>query len=258
MTPAGTTDDAFLGGKLAILQPEAGYRAGLDAVLLAAATPIAAGKAVRVLDAGAGVGVVGLCIAARLPDAAVTLVEREPTLADLASRNAERNGLADRVKVIVADVGAGGRALHDGGSQAGLAPGAFDHVVANPPYYAVGAGTASAHRIRAGAHQMAKGDLDRWGAFLATAARSDGTVTLIHRADALAAVLAALEGRFGGISVLPVHPRAGEPAHRIIVTGVKGSRAPLVIKAGLVLHDADGRYLPAVEVVLRDGAPLAA
>ena len=258
MTTAATTDDAFLGGRLRVLQPATGYRAGLDAVLLAAASPIEDGKAARVLDAGAGVGVVGLCVAARIPDAAVTLVEREPALADLARQNAERNGLADRIEVVVADVGEGGRILHGGGPLGALAPGAFDHVVANPPYYAAGTGTSPAHPVRAGAHQMAAGDLDRWVAFLATAARTGGTVTLIHRADALAAVLAALEGRFGALCLLPVHPRAGQPAHRIIVAGVKGSRAPLKIEPGLVLHDADGRYLPAVEAVLRQGAALAA
>ncbi|MBN9278626.1 MAG: methyltransferase, partial [Hyphomicrobium sp.] len=85
------TDDAFLGGALAILQPAEGYRAGLDAVLLAAACGAQAGKGARVLDAGAGVGVAGLCVARRVVDAHVTLVEREPVLAEIARRNAARN-----------------------------------------------------------------------------------------------------------------------------------------------------------------------
>jgi tRNA1(Val) A37 N6-methylase TrmN6 len=103
---------------------------------------------------------------------------------------------------------------------------------------------------------MREGSLERWMAFLATAAAADGRLTLVHRADALALVLSALEGRFGSLRVLPVHPRAGAPASRIVVTAVKGSRAPLELKPGLVLQDAEGRYLPAVEAVLRHGAPL--
>ncbi|MBS0244630.1 MAG: methyltransferase, partial [Proteobacteria bacterium] len=98
--------------------------------------------------------------------------------------------------------------------------------------------------------------LDRWMAFLATAAATDATLTLIHRADALSEVLSALSGRFGRVRVLPVHPRANQPAHRILVSAVKGSRAPLAIQHALVLHQADGSYLPEIEAVLREGAAL--
>src|SRR5512140_3587080 len=115
------TDDAFLGGRLMILQPARGYRAGIDAVLLAACCAAAAGE--TVLDAGSGVGVVGLCVASRCPGARVTLVEREPVYADLARRNVERNALADRVTVVTADLTQPGSLPHD---QA--------HVLANPPY----------------------------------------------------------------------------------------------------------------------------
>jgi tRNA1(Val) A37 N6-methylase TrmN6 len=248
------TDDAFLGGALSILQPASGYRAGLDAVLLAAAARAAIEGRARVLDAGSGVGVVGLAIAARVADANVTLVELDPVLADLARRNAERNGLDGRVRVIIADVTEGGRVLHEAETASGLAPASFEHVVTNPPFYEAGSGTPPRLKTKAAAHQMREGALDRWMAFLATAAASDGKLTLIHRADALAAVLSALDGRFGCIRVLPVHPRAGASANRILVTAIKGSRAAL--RAGLVLQDAEGRYLPAVEAVLRHGEPL--
>ena len=256
MTDPDLTDDAFLGGRLSILQPSAGFRSGLDAVLLAAAAAVTAGKGARVMDAGAGVGVVGLAIASRIPDAVVTLVERDAAMVDLARRNAERNGLADRVHIVAADIAAGGRSLHDPARPQGLDPASFDHVVSNPPYYSEGTGTPPARADRASAHQMPDDSLDRWIAFLATAAAANGGLTLIHRADALDRILAALEGRFGGIRLLPIHPREGANAVRIIVTAVKGSRAPLSIRSGLVLQDAEGRYLPRVEAVLRDGAPL--
>jgi tRNA1(Val) A37 N6-methylase TrmN6 len=255
--PPRLTDDAFLGGALSILQPATGYRAGLDAVLLAAAARTGIEGGARVLDAGAGVGVVGLAIAARVADVKVTLVELDPVLADLARRNAERNGLEGRVGVVVADIAEGGRTLHDAVREGDLAPAGFEHVVTNPPFYAAGSGTPPRLRAKAAAHQMREGALDRWMAFLATAAAGDGVLTLIHRADALAQVLAALNGRFGRIRVLPVHPRAGKPASRIVVTAIKGSRAPLELKPGLVLQDGEGRYLPAVEAILRHGEPLA-
>ena len=257
MTLRELTDDAFLGGKLHILQPAKGFRSGLDAVLLAAAVPAVTEHRGRVLDAGAGVGVVGLAIAARCPGATVTLVEIDAETAALAQRNADRNAMADRVKVVIADVSAGGRLLHDPSRPDGLAPAAFDHLVTNPPYFAVGAGTPPASRGRAGAHQMAEGSLDRWIAFLATAAAADATLTMIHRADALADVLKALDGRFGHVRIVPVRSHDEAIAGRIVVAATKGSRAPLEIRPDLIIHGADGRVLPPVEAILRHGAAFA-
>lgn len=246
------TDDAFLGGALHILQPERSYRAGLDAVLLAAACPAGAGE--RVIDAGAGVGTVGLCVARRVDGARVTLVEIEPELADLARRNAERNGLGERVAVVEADVRDGGRPFH--AEAGGLVAGAFAHAVANPPYLAAGEGTEPTNRLKAAAHSMPGDDLDQWVRFLATALTGDGTATMIHRADALSTLLSAFGGRFGAIRVFPIFPREGMAANRIIVHGVKGSRAPLQVLPGLVLHgDAHG-FRPQAEAILRDGAAL--
>ena len=246
------TDDAFLGGALGILQPRSAYRAGLDAVLLAAAVPVQAGRVERVLDAGAGVGVVGLCIARRCPDARVTLVELEPQLAALARTNATRNGLQQRIDVIEADMAAGGA----GYAEAGLAQGLFDHVAANPPYQTDGRASRSPDRLKAQAHGMAGGALEAWLRFLAAAAKSGGTVTLIHRIEALPELLAATIPRFGALKLLPIHPRDSEPARRVIIQGIKGSRAPLQLLPGLVLHGQGHAFRAAVDAILRGGQPL--
>lgn len=245
MMPAAddVTDDAFLGGRLAILQPSRGYRAGVDAVLLAAACQADAG--VRVLDAGAGVGVVGLCVARRCPTASVTLLEREPVYAHLARENVARNGLLARVTVVEADVT----------DPAGLS-GEFAHVLANPPYQATGQGRRPPDDLKAAAHEMPAGALDAWARAFARLAAPGGTVTVIHRAEALADLLSVLDGRFGELLVRPIHPRAEAPAVRVLVRGVKGSRGRLSIAPPLVLHDRDGAFLPDVAAVLREGAPL--
>jgi tRNA1(Val) A37 N6-methylase TrmN6 len=251
------TSDAFLGGALDILQPASGYRAGLDAVLLAAACGVRSGENARVLDAGAGVGVAGLCVARRISDAHVTLVEREPVLAGIARENVVRNALVARVQVVELDITAGGAGVHRAsGSQVDLRPGAFSHVIANPPYHAEGRGTRPPADLKAAAHQMTDGALDLWCRFLATAAANDGLVTVIHRAEALGVLLDGLARRFGALCVLPLHPRVGAEAHRVIVQGRKGSRAPLRLLQGLVLHSAGNAFVPAIEAVLREGAAL--
>jgi tRNA1(Val) A37 N6-methylase TrmN6 len=248
-----TTIDAFLGGAIEVQQPARGYRAGLDAVLLAAcveAPGVGGAAGFDVLDVGAGVGVVGLSLARRLPEARVVLLERQPELCELARANVERNDFRERVAVIEADLTARGAHRERLGGRT------FAHTLANPPYHAEGFGTPAPSASKRAAHAMPAGDLERWVRFLASATAAGGETTIVYRADGLAELLAALEGRFGGASVLPVHPRADVPAVRVLVRGRKGSRAPLSIAPGLVLHDEAGRVRPEVDAILRHGAPL--
>lgn len=246
------TDDAFLGGALHVLQPRAGYRAGLDAVMLGAAVAADASRPLRVLDVGAGVGTAGLCLARRVPTAEVVLLERAPQLAALAAENIARNGLAERVRIVTAAVGAPAAELR----ALALAEESFDHVIANPPFHSEGAGTLPPNALKAGAHAMPEDELLSWARFLARMAAPGGEATVIYKAEGLAELLAVLDRRFGGLKVLPLHPRAGAPAHRVIVQGVKGSRAPLQLLPGFVLHADGNAFTSAAQAILRAGAPL--
>ena len=246
------TDDAFLGGALEILQPRSGYRAGLDAVMLAAAVAGEGERPLRVLDVGAGVGTAGLCLARRVLTANVVLLEREPQLAALASENASRNGLSDRVSVVTAAVGASATELRG----LGLREGSFDRVIANPPYHSEGAGTPATDVLKAGAHAMPEDDLDDWARFLARMAAPGGEATIIHKAESLGAVLAAVGRRFGGLKILPLYPRLNAPAQRVLVQGTKGSRAPLQILPGLVLHGEGNAFTSSAQGILRSGDAL--
>lgn len=244
------TDDAFLGGRLQLMQPKKGHRAGLDAVLLAAS--VEAPSEARVLDVGAGCGIVGLALAVRRGDVRVTGLEIEPELVELADENARRNGLGDRVRFVQGDVAAPAAELE----ARGLVPASFDVVVSNPPYLDPQTSRASPFPLQARASSMAEAGLDRWARLFAAMARPDGRLWMIHRADALRTILDALDGRFGALAVRPLHPRADAPATRVVVSGVKGSRAPLSLRAGLILHDAEGRFRPEVDRVLRSPLPL--
>jgi tRNA1(Val) A37 N6-methylase TrmN6 len=244
-----TTTDAFLGGQLRLHQPKRGYRAGIDPVLLAAACTAAPGA--RILDCGAGVGTAGLCAVTRLQDTVVVLVERAAAYVDLARANIAANGLVQRANVIAADLTA---PLAQAPELAALAN-SFDHALANPPYQTDTDGTRSTNPLKDQANAMAAGDLDQWLRFMAAMLKPGGTATLVHRADALVALLDAMSGRFGALSIRPIYPRPDAAAHRVIVSGIKGSRAPLCLQPGTVLHPADGSdYLPDIEAILRSGA----
>jgi len=245
--------DLWLGGRLTLAQPKTGHRVGSDAALLAAAIDPDDGT---IVDAGAGVGAVGLALALRSARTLVDLLEIDPGLARLAADNAARNGLADRVRALLLDV-MDGRARRD----AGLADDSAAAVVTNPPFFAHGSVRVSpdAERARAHVHRGGDGDDDplvRWMRACFAVLRPGGSFAMIHRPEALATILEAAENRLGAIALLPIHPRLGAPAHRLLISGVKGSKAPLRIAPGLVLHEADGRLTAKADAIHRGEAPI--
>lgn len=248
--PDGLTEDAILGGRLRLRQPRRGHRVGHDAILLAAACP--ARKADRVVDLGAGVGAAGLALAARVPQAAVTLVEIDPRLAGLAADNARLNHLETRVRAVTLDVAAPARAF----AAAGLDADSAAQVMMNPPFNDPAQQRSSPDAARALAHMAPRATLLRWIKTATRLLRGGGTLTLIWRADGLADVLSALTPTFGSITIVPVHPAPDKPAIRCLLTAVKASRAPLALMPPLVLADAAGRPTDEAEAVLRHAAAL--
>lgn len=235
-----TTEDALLGGRVRLLQPRRGYRVAVDAVLLAAAVNPAVGE--RVLDLGAGVGAVGLCLAVRIPGCHVVCLDLQPELAALARRNVQANGLADRVEIVVHDIAAA------------LPPalGLFDQVATNPPYLAAAAADPSPNPIKALATVESSADLRRWLAVATAALKPEGTLTLVHRSDRLeeiADILTTLGWSDIAVKRLP-------PASRVLVRARRAATRRLHQSPPLVLHKEDGGYTDEAEAVLRHGAPL--
>lgn len=248
--PDATSTDAFLGGGIDIVQPRKGHRAGSDAVFLAAAVPASAKG--KVLDAGAGVGVAGLCVLARIRGVKVTAVEIDAKLCLLAEANAGRNGFANRFEAVNADVTWPARKL----VATGLVREGYGQVIANPPFHIEGAVREAPDRARATAHVMRAGDLVAWIRFLTAMTAPKGKVSLIYPAEHLDALLRLFEGRFGEVKIFPLYPKAHAPATRVILQGRKGSRAAPKLLPGLVLHDSGGRYTKEAEAILRGGEAL--
>jgi len=236
----GVTEDALLGGRVRLLQPTRGYRVAVDAVLLAAA--IDAGPGQRVLDLGAGVGAVGLCLAARVSDCRIVGVELQPELAHLARRNAELNGMAERVTTIIHDLA---QPLPDLGR--------FDHVATNPPYMAAAVADLSPDRSKALATVESSADLAHWLAVAVQAAQHAGTLLLIHRSDRLDEAVARLSQLGWGDVTIKHLP----PASRVLVRARRSAAPRRRTAAPLLLHRPEGGYTQAAEAILRGGAPLA-
>lgn len=232
-------DDRFLGGRIVVRQPRDGFRAGLDAVMLAAAVPAKAGE--TALELGSGAGTASLCLAGRVDGLTLQGIEIDESLALLANANAAANGMDGRVSFVAGDALAPPEELRH----------AFDHVFCNPPFHG---GEASPDAARAKALHD-DGHLADWLAAGLRRTASGGSFTAILRADLLRVALLALPHH--GLTIFPLWPHAGEKAKRIVIQARNGSRAPIALLPGLVLHEADGRYTKAADAVLRDGASLA-
>lgn len=242
-----TTDDAVLGGRLRLLQPKRGHRVGHDAILLAAATGGRAGE--LAVDFGAGIGGAGLALAWRVPHMRVVLVEIDPALAALARENADRNAMAERVQVIAGNV--------EEVAALGLEQASADRVLMNPPFNDPARQQSSPDPRRRLAHVADRDLLSRWIESAAWAMKPRGTLTLIWRAAALDAVLAALAPAFGDIAVMEVRPRPDAEAIRVLVRAVKGAAGRLPDLPALVLNEDTGKPTVAAETALRQAKTLA-
>lgn len=236
--------DEFLGGALTILQPRQGYRAGADAVMLAAACPAKPGE--TVLELGCGAGVALLCLGRRVPGLNLTGLELQSDYAELARQNALANGL--ETKIVTGDIAAMPSDLRR----------SFDHVIANPPYFQNG--TVAAEGRGTARHEATA--LHVWVETALRRLKPGGWLTMIQRADRLAEILTTLTTGAGAITILPISARSGRSAGRVIVSARKGARSPLTLLAPFVMHEK-ARHLqdqedltPLAQQILRHGASL--
>jgi tRNA1(Val) A37 N6-methylase TrmN6 len=227
VTGVDTTEDRFLDGAITVFQPARGYRAGMDAVLLAAS--LSGKDRESFAEAGCGAGAALLCGAHRLAGCAFIGFERDAAALELAGRGIAANGLGGRVSLRPQDVGERPANLEN----------QFDQAFSNPPFFEPG--TVRAPIAERQAAYMAETPLKAWILFLHHITKPGGRITLIHRAAVLGDLLELLGPRTGEIEVLPIRPAPGEAAGRVLIRGRKGlRRGPVTLYDGLALHDAPG------------------
>lgn len=229
---------SMLDERLTLLQPDEGLRTTSDAVFLAAACPIKTNESV--LDLGCGVGSAGLCLLARIVNIHLTGIDIQTNHLELAERNASMNGFSNHVKFLNHDI------------REKFNP-RFDHVICNPPYLEAGTHIPSPSSIKATAKGNA--NLEDWVRAAHQSLKSKGSFTLIHRADYMDRIIRTLGKKFGRIEIIPLWPKAGHDAKRIIIRCIKDSKSPAILRSGLILHEQDD-YTGAAKAILRDGAPL--
>lgn len=238
------TADYLLDKKVKIFQPTNGYRASTDAVLLSAMVSSKL-KQAKILDVGSGTGAVSLCLAQRLAqnNVQITGVELQPELAELSNYSAEQNGF-DFVHFVQGDI-------REKIKNEALAPCTFDVVISNPPYS--DHDMPSPNKSKAAAHNHTHFTLTQWLNFCLKMAKPFGRIYMVNRVEALPEICCALQGKAGGLTVLPIFSKAQQAAKRILIAAQKDSKAPCVILPPFIVHQDDGDYTAAAQKILREG-----
>jgi tRNA1(Val) A37 N6-methylase TrmN6 len=242
MTDEETIDD-FLGGCVRLIQPRAGYRVSMDTVMLAASIPARAGE--TVLEGGVGSAGASLCLARRVDGLQVKGIDIQSDMVALARKNIDLNGLSDRVSVQETSI----KDLSGAQSQ-------YDHIMINPPYLPAGKAICPPDDNKGQAHMDLNANLRDWIRFCVHYVKQKGTVTLVYRADRMDEVISYLYGRVGDLMIMPLWPRLGSKAKRVIIQGRKGMSGAVSMLPGLALHGDVARYTPEADEILRQGKAL--
>lgn len=252
MLPAGTphTIDAFHRGRFHLIQPVAkGHRSGVDAMILASVVPNDFNG--HVADLGAGAGAAGLAVLSRCHDATATLIERSGFMADFARSSLalpENRTLANRATIIETDVTLTGTAR----IAAGLKDNNFDFAIMNPPFNSANDRTTP-DPVKAEAHVMTAGMVEQWVRTSAAILKPGGSIAIIARPTSITDLLDALQRRFGSLIIVPVQPRPQDAAIRIVVKGIKGSRAGLSFCPALIMHHQTGNAFTERAIAINNG-----
>ncbi len=230
-------EDTFLGGRIRVVQERAGYRFSLDAIILAYyARPH---KTDRVLDLGAGCGIISLIMAYRQPDILVYGVEVQRRLAEIAEKNVSTNRMKDRIRILQMDM----KALTEK-----VISGPVDLIVSNPPYRVSNSGRTNPDQQRAVARHEIKITLEEVVQTAGRMLKNKGRFVVIISAERLTDILTLL--RLASIEpkrVLMIHSTAGSDAKRVLVEGIKTGRKGLTIMPPLYIYNGDGTYTEPVE-----------
>lgn len=224
--------DFIFNGGIRLIQPKIGYRVAIDPFILAGFVKVKSGM--RVLDVGCGVGTISLLLKYEDPTLDILGIDVDPDFCDIFKQNAKLNKM--QIGVINGDI-------------AKIQLDLFDCVVTNPPFYDASAARISKVKQQANFETIT---LRSWILGCLKQLKNGGIFALIHVASRVDEIICILARRVGNINIIPIFTRAGVPAKRVVITGIKGSRSEICITPGITVHNVDGSYTEEVKKMLFD------
>ncbi len=234
--------DTLFDGELHCLQHREGYRFSIDPVLLAHFVRL--GKDERLLDLGAGCGVLGLILLYRSAAQirSLTAFELQAGLAELSRENVELNRFYEKMKVVEGDL----RSILNY-----LEPESFSTVVCNPPFYRAGTGRSSANGEALVARHQVACSLEEILSAAAAVLHNRGKLFMIYPAEGLGLLLAHLPQHRLTIKRLQIvysYPEPDSNARLLLLEAVKNGGNGLDLLPPFYVYDQkDGDYSGAMQ-----------
>ncbi|MFA7672452.1 MAG: tRNA1(Val) (adenine(37)-N6)-methyltransferase [Clostridia bacterium] len=231
-------DDLQLEG-LKLVQNKKQFCFGTDAVLISYFAQVKHNASV--IDLGTGNGVIPLLLYGRYKPRKIVGLEIQKDIYDLAVRNAQYNGLEDKISFVHGDI----RNVKEY-----FIGGLFDHVVTNPPYLKSGTGIVNSNDVVSNArHEIlcTLEDILKASRYLL---KSKGIFTMVHRPERLTDILSVM--RLYSIepkTIRFIHSSANNPAILVLVQGLKDMNPALSVKAPLIMCNADGSYTDELNMI---------
>ncbi len=213
------TLDSLFDGALFCLQPCKGYRFSLDAVLLGHF--VSPGLKSRILELGAGCGIVSLILAYRHPGARIKAIELQPGLVELLKKNIELNRFSERITGMWGDLCRIAEFLPTG---------SFDFVLSNPPYRKKATGRKNSLSEQAIARHEISATLSEVITAASFALKKKGRLAMVYPAARGASLF--YELRREGLEpkrLQVVYSYPGDQGRLLLVEAVKGGGEELII-----------------------------
>jgi tRNA1Val (adenine37-N6)-methyltransferase len=218
-------------GIIKISQPKKGHRFTIDSVLLADFCRVKSKE--RVLEPGAGTGIISIALAKKHSRSLFYPVEIQTELVELCKQNRNDNGVERNVIPVKRDI----RRLYQS-----IDPGGFDVVVTNPPYTRTGTGRQSPLPERSIARQDLLGRIEFW-LDLQKFLKQGGRYTIVFPAVRLAELTSLMRER--GMEpkrMRFVHPYNRKPASLVLIEAIKDAGVGLDVLPPLVVHETHDSY----------------
>lgn len=215
-------DDLQTGG-LRLVQNPSFYCFNSDSVVLANLCKAAPGK--KIIELGAGSGVISVLLAGKRGATDVVAVEKQPEMFDLLVKNVQLNCLAEKIKPVMADIKDIFKILR---------PQSADVVVVNPPYEKANGNFSVVDNCRTE-------NLATLEDFIAVAAKllSFGKeLYLVNRVRRLAETIVLLnEYKMAAKEITLIYPKLSKGVDTFIVKAVKGGKNDLTVKTLIEMEE---------------------
>ncbi len=232
----------YVNDDLSLIQKPSGLTFGTDALLLAG---FIHGKYGRGAEFGAGSGIISMLLLTRDKISHATAIEVQEEYADLCQRNAELNGLTEKLASVLSDV------RDFPGNEC------FDIIYTNPPYMTVGSGKSCAtDKKNVARHEVFGGIAD----FCVAARRLlkfGGTFAAVYRPDRLTDLICAM--RDAGIEpkrMTFVHADTASEPSMVLIEGKRGGRCGMKLTSPLIIYkDKEHKqYTVDMEYIMENGS----